>query len=514
MRRKHFTHKPSANQRKGKVVKQLSMRFKTLFNKVLNFAAQQAANAQALVLKGPNGVSERIPRRHQRKRICRESQLSTIPREEIAATAKRQSLHALLLGMGVISITLTGVATWLVLAPIEGAVIGHGEVQVVNKRKTVQHQEGGIIAAVHVREGQQVASGDKLIELIDKSVESQLAVLQTRLNAVRVKKARLQAEQQMKKTFTFADDINSRIEDSKLALVLSSEKQSFQAHRKILMTQLRLIDSQISDAESEIDGLTREIAQTRRAHALLKKEINNASQLMSQGFVTKNQVTRLKRSSADYKAQLENRRTQLTRAMKKIISFEIQKEEIRAHYVNAASETLATLESEEQSLQEQLTPLSDRLVRQSVRAPVAGKVLAMEPLHPGSVLASGGRILDIVPSEEILLVNARVALSDVDELYAGQQSEIRFTAFPTRKTPTVRGTVSHVSADRLIDKSNDQSFYEVEVAVDMTSLEQANLPQLHPGMPATVYTKTQKRTMLDYILDPLINFHEQAMRET
>lgn len=439
---------------------------------------------------------------------------SQLLKAEVLNHTNRQLWTALLLGFFIITLSLVGVAGWVTFAPIQGAIVADGEIQLQNKRTTVQHREGGIVAAVHVREGQQVDKGQVLLEVVDKQVESELAVINTRLDAVRVKKARYNAEIALQNTLAFPTNLVNRQGDSDLAAVMASERQSFVANRAMLMTQRRLIDSQIADAEAEVLGLKREMGQIRSASGILSAEIRNAQSLVSQGFMAKNALQQLRRSGAEYRADIENRQTLITRAKKKATSLGIQKEEATARYVTAASEGLAALESEEKSLQQQLLPLQDAMVRQRVVAGLSGTVLDMEALHSGSVLARGARLMDIVPSRDQLMVVARIATADVDEIHAGQISDIRFTAFPARSTLLVEGEVNHVSADRLIDERNGEPYFNAEISVDMESLAQAELPQLHPGMPATTYIKTRERTVLDYLLDPVMQFRERAMRES
>lgn len=435
-------------------------------------------------------------------------------REETIHQASRQLSSTVFLGFLVIVLSIAGIAAWASFAPIQGAIVANGEIQLQNKRTTVQHREGGIVASVHVREGQRVEKGEVLLEIVDKGVESELGVINTRLDAVRVKKARYLAEMKMQNTLAFPINLINRQGDPDLSAVMASERQSFAANRAMLMTQLRLIDSQIADADSEAQGLNREVGQIRSAAGLLGSEISNAKRLVSQGFLAKNALQQLRRTAAEYRADIENREMLITRAHKKGKSLAIQKEEARARYVNAASEGLAVLESEEKSLMQQLVPLKDAMVRQRVTASIAGTVLDMEPLHSGSVLARGDRLMDIVPERDQLMVVARIAVADIDEVHSQQVADIRFTAFPSRSTLLVKGTVNHVSADRLVDQRDQQPYFNAEVSVDMASLSEAGLPPLHPGMPATVFINTKERTLLDYLLHPVIQFHERAMRET
>ncbi len=460
----------------------------------------------------PEKLRRKIPNRESARPDARTG--SAASRDDATfAMAARQANRALWLGASVIVVTVAMLAAWVGVAPIEAAIVGAGHVEVVDHRTTVQHQEGGIVAAVHVREGERVRPGQVLIEIADKSAQAQLGVVQSALDSIRIRKARLTAERLRRRSVNFPPELRDS-HDPALAPMIATERESFNANRMMLDTQLRLVDSQKADARAEITGLKREIAQIESAYGLLKAEISNARRLVAQNYMTRNALSKLQRQAADYRAQLENRRTQISRARKKISSLGVQKQQIWSNYVNQASQALAELEKEERRLSEQRRPLEDTVVRQRIKARIAGTVLAMEPLHPGSVLPPGGRILDIVPDEDELVINARVAVGDIDEVHAGQRADIRFTAFPARKTPIVLGRVEHVSADRLFDERTRQSYYEVEVSVDKKSLTEARLPPLYPGMSATVFMKTHKRTMLDYMLNPIIIFHEKSMRET
>lgn len=433
------------------------------------------------------------------------------PESEALTCAVKQSRSALVSGFLVLFITLCGLSLWVAKAPIEGAIIGQGKIVVANKRSIVKHQEGGIVARVAVHEGQRVAAGQVLIEVVDISAMAQLEILETSLAAIRLRKSRLEAEQRLKKTVMFTHDIK---QNAAIAALLATEKQSFQAGRSMLDTQLQLIDSQIEDARAGIAGVEKERRQLSRSHQLLRTEIAAASLLVEKHYMARNTLTTLRREAADYRAQLQQRQTQLDQAIQKIRSLQIRQQEVRASYVNQASQALTDINREERQLIEQRIPMQDTIRRQNVVAGVAGTVLAMEPLHVGSVLAPAGRILDIVPDDEALIIKAKVSISDIDEIVAGQSTDIRLNAFSARRTPIILGTVDTVSADSLFDDKSGQNFYSISVLLDQESLDSAGIGPVHPGMPATVYIKTSKRTVLDYLLNPVIIFHEQAMRET
>lgn len=424
----------------------------------------------------------------------------------------KQTSNAITFGILIIILAMAGCSTWMSVAPLEGAIIGVGEVTNLDRRTTIQHQEGGIVSEVLVREGDAVRSGTPLVELIDKSLDADLAMVNSDLDKILIRKARYEAERDLRETLDLPAALD--ITNPQVTNIVRTEEQGFSSSRKLYEAQQQLVVAQQSDLTAESTGLKREVTQLEKAYSLLEAEITNAESLVQQNYLSRNALLSLQRESADYLAQLESKRTRINRARKQIASLNLQKQEIRAAYIDRANQQLSELKNDERIVREKLSPLEDAVRRQIVTASISGRILAMESLHPGSVLPAGGRILDIVPDEDELVVNARISVADIDEVYPGQNADIRFSAFPARRTPVVLGNVKTVSADRLIDQNTGQSYFSTEIRVKRDSLEASQLPPLRPGMKATVFLKTQKRTALDYLLSPIITFNEKAMRES
>lgn len=429
-----------------------------------------------------------------------------------ATDPAKQTQMAILFGTAVIISSIASCTAWVSYAPLDAAIIGAGEVANIDRRTTVQHQEGGIVAGVLVREGDSVEKGAALIELVDKSLEADLAMVNSDLDKILIRKARYEAERNLQSKVTFPAILD--LSDAQVANIVRTEEQGFISSRNLYNAQLDLVVSQQADLKAEIAGLKREITQLETAYNLLDAEIVNAQSLVQQNYLSRNALLSLQRESANYLAQLESKRTRINRAHQQIASLNLQKQEVRTAYIDRANQQLSELKNDERIIREKLAPLEDAVNRQVVTAGVAGRILAMESLHPGSVLSPGGRILDIVPDEDELIVSARINVADIDEVYPGQDADIRFNAFPARTTPVIVGSVRTVSADRLVDETNGQFYFSTEVRVKRESLESSQLPPLHPGMSATVFLKTQQRTMLDYFLSPIITFNEKSLRES
>lgn len=423
----------------------------------------------------------------------------------------KQSRRAIQIGIIVILTSIASCSAWITYAPLEGAVVGLGEVANLDHRTTIQHQEGGIISDVFVREGDSVQVGDPLVSLVDKSLEAQLGIVNSDLDKILIRKARYETERDLGDKIHFPAVLNP--DDPQVENIIRTEEQGFQSSKALYQAQLDLIASQQSDLKAEIAGLNREVIQINSAYELLNAEIANAQSLVQQNYLSRNALLSLQRESANYLAQLESKRTRINRAHKQIASLDLQKQEVKAGYIDNANQQLSELKNDERVVREKITPLKDSINRQYVTASVSGEILAMESLHRGSVLPAGGRILDIVPDEDDLIIKTRISISDIDEVYSGQDVDIRFNALPARKTPLVAGTVRNISADRLVEEHTGQPYFRADVSVTNAALEHAGIG-LHPGESATVFLKTQQRTMLDYFLSPIITFNEKTFRES
>ena len=416
-------------------------------------------------------------------------------------------------GIGAIAVFVLAVAGWSALAPVSGAVIAPGSVKVDMYRRTVQHQEGGIVGEILVRDGSRVKAGDPLIVLKDVKVDAATDMVRTQLDAENAKAARLHAEQTWLDKVAYPEDLRRRADDPRIAEILQRETSIFEARREAYDTQVKLIRAQIRDTEAEIRARQGQIKADRAAVAFQREELESNRKLQKGGFISQTRMLALKRSVADVEARLGEHQAELSAARSKASELKLKAENLRSTLMQEAANEMRNSTAQISDLRERVRPLQDATTRQRITAPIAGKVVALNFTTIGAVIGPREPILDIVPDDIELLVEARVRPEDINYVSVGAAADVRLTSFRRRITPVVEGSVMYVSADRIEDKAERTAYYVAHVRVTPEALQKAGDLTLQSGMPAEVYIKTAARTALVYVLDPILGFLQRSMRE-
>jgi len=417
-------------------------------------------------------------------------------------------------GAAVIALTFCGFVAWGALAPLSGAVIGSGMVKVDSNRKTIQHLEGGIVKEIRVKDGDRVTQGQTLILLQDATVNASLGILGMQLYAEIAKAARVRAERDDRDMIDFPHELTARGANPKIAEILHSERHLFEVRRKALNDQVRSLREQIDEARREVAGVTDQIESEAHALEFLREELAANEGLYNDKFISKARILTLKREYAQTEALRSEHVADIAKAKQKVSELELRILNLRASRVQTAADDLEATTRKMLDLQDRIKPSQDAMQRQSVVAPVAGEVVNLRVHTAGGVVGPREPLLDIVPSDKLLIIEAHIGLDDIDEVRTGMTADIRLTPYKQRTTPLFRGTVTYISADRLVDETSHAPYYEAHVAVDPASLKSAPEVQLYPGMPAEVFIRTHDRTALQYLLEPITNTLRRAARES
>lgn len=414
--------------------------------------------------------------------------------------------------MGIL-LLIGGIGAWVWLAPISGAVIGPAVVRVDMNRKTVQHQEGGLVSEILVRNGTKVKAGETLLVLKDVRVDAGNEAVRTQLDAELAKAARLSAEITNSK-IVFPNELLERQLDPRVAELLKHESALFRVRREALSNQIILLQSQAREARDEIKARGGQMKADDEAIKLQREELSANASLADKGFVSKTRLLTLQREVAQYESRRAEGAAELARAQQKVSDLELRAETLRSSFAQDASNELRQSTAAIFELRERLRPAQDAEKRQRIVAPIAGEVVDLKITTIGAVIAPREPILDIVPENADLLVEARVRPEDVTFVHMDAHADVRLTAFRRRLTPTVNGTVTYISADRLLDKDNNNlPYYAVQVRVSPEALKQAGDLHLQAGMPAEVYIQTTARNALEYLVDPVLGFLQRSLRE-
>jgi HlyD family type I secretion membrane fusion protein len=408
-------------------------------------------------------------------------------------------------GLLVIAGAVVAFVVWAFYAPLSGAVIAPGFVKVDLNRKVVQHQEGGIVRAIRVRDGDRVSQGQELVLLDDVRIDAQLDLLRTQLDAERAKVARLEAERTLAPKPVFPKDLLKQE-------FLTREEALFRARREALDSQIAVLRKQIRETVEEANALAEQIAAEERALKLQKDELAANERLLEQGYVQKTRLLTLQRAVAEYEARHSERRAELSKSRQRASELEFRILAMRNTYVQTATDELKESTAKTFDLEDRIRPSRDASERQKIAAPIAGEVVGLRVFTAGSVIGPREVLMEIVPHEKRLIVEARIRPEDINHVRPGSEADIRLTAYQSRTTPLVPGSVTYVSGDRLVDQQSGAPYYIVHIDVPERALGAANL-RLQAGMPAEVFIRTDTRTALDYLLAPVTSYLRRAMRE-
>ncbi|MDZ4692489.1 HlyD family efflux transporter periplasmic adaptor subunit [Terricaulis sp.] len=390
-------------------------------------------------------------------------------------------------GLIILAIFFFGFGGWAAFAPLDAAVVAPGVVVVSGNRQTVQHRDGGIVSALHVREGDQVERGQVLIELGSPELVAQQQALLSQVVDLQMQRARLTAERSGAGRLTRPPEWAA----------LSPEDRAV-ADAAFARHQREVGRGNWSPFDARIAGYRGEIAALGRQEALLQEELAGMRELAAEQLVPLTRVRALERGLAE----MQGRRAELSAMI--------------ASTQQERHQDSRTVDARLAELMPQLAGARERLELTRLRAPADGVVVGLVAHTVGGVISPGERIMDIVPEGQELIVEAQVRPEDADDLAPGQRTEVRITSFGGRNLPIVYGEVRQVSADRFTDEASGGAFFRAQVAVSREEQERlaaASGRPLRAGLSAQVIIPTRERTALQYLLEPLNQTLWRSLRE-
>ncbi len=417
------------------------------------------------------------------------------------------------IGLLILLLAFGGFGGWSLWAELAVAVVAPGSVSVESFKKTIQHYEGGIVSELPVSDGDHVEAGDPLIVLDKTQAQSQLSIAKSQYLINRAAEVRLLAEQAGKGTLGFPAEL-VEADTPRVQEVVGVQRALFAARRQAQQGTLEGLDEQIEQMRGQIDGLEQQIGINQQRISSLKEEAADFRSLFKEGLGDNQRLRELERQILEYQGQNAQHRSEIARLKSRISENKVQKQVKRQEYQKEIGEQLRQAQSQIADAEERVTALSDQVKRTTITSPVSGTVVGMKVHTIGAVVRSGDPIMNVVPSNDGFVVEARVPDRDIDNIYKGQEAEIRFSAFNQRLTNVIQGEVANVSADTFEDEATGAKYYKARVRVtkegrkDMTD----NM-QLLAGMPAEVLIKTGERTFASYIAKPIIDMLSRAMRE-
>lgn len=415
-------------------------------------------------------------------------------------------------GFGVIALFAGTFYVWASAAPLEGAVVAPGVVNVDTNVRTVQHLEGGIIDQILVREGQQVATGETLIRLQNTVPASNLNEVQAQYFEARATEARLLAEQAEAGEISFPDELTQKIGDSAAQAAMAGQDSIFDSRRTLLQDRLTIFGRAVAGLEAEIDGLTGQVEASENRLALLDEEIAAVRALYDRNLTDKPRMLQLQRDRAELQGEIASYRAAIGTARQRIEENALRRSELLNSRATEIVEQLRDTRARAYELGQRLAAASDVMGRTEIRSPVDGVVTGLQVHTVGGVIAAGQPLMDIVPVSDTLVVQATIDPLDIDQVSQGQAAQVWLSALNRRSQRPIEGVVRTLSADRLIDPQSGAAYYAARIELDRAEVEKGAVP-MQPGMSAEVMIHTGARTTLDYLLSPITRFISRSMRE-
>lgn len=403
------------------------------------------------------------------------------------------------------------VGGWGASSQLESAVIAQGLVVVERNVKKVQHREGGIVAAILVREGERVAAGQTLIKLDDTQTRAELGIVQSQIVELTGRKTRLLAERDGLGALAFPPEFAGWGEEGRA--VIAGETRLFQETRRTRDKQKEQIGLRKLQLGDEVKGMSLQRDARKTELSFISKELEQVRSLQLKQLTPISRVYAMEREAARLTGELGNIVAQIARAHGQINELDLQLLTIDQNARTEAQRELRTVEARISELLERRAAAIDRLARVELKAPRSGIVHELAVHTVGGVLSSAEPAMLIVPEDEQLTIEARIAPHDRDQVAIGQKARLRFSAFNQRTTPEFMGSIVLVAADITKDPKTGQAYYSARVELVAADKSKVGALKIVPGMPVEAFISTGERTALSYLMKPLTDQFARAFKE-
>ncbi|MDZ4321605.1 MAG: HlyD family type I secretion periplasmic adaptor subunit [Phenylobacterium sp.] len=428
-------------------------------------------------------------------------------------TLDKRMWRPILIGCVVVGVFVFGMLIWAGFAQISSATSAPAEVRVEASRKTLRHREGGVVSEILVREGQRVAAGAPLLRFDSVQAAAAVDVLQSQHDAILAQSARFSAESVGARTLVLPPELTDRMADPRVAGLIRDQQLLFNSRLQFFVSQEGVLGQRIDQLATQMVGVQAQLDAIDEQLALTREELAGYQTLYEKGYAPKTLILRYERSLSE----LGGRRGALTSELNRLRQAQgearLQLTTLRNQRISEAAEGLRQMQNQLSDVGPRLTAAQQVLDRTTVVSPVDGYVLNLTQFTVGGVVTPGELLMDVVPADAPLIVHARIAPQDIDSVTVGQEARVEITAFAQRAKP-LDATVTSVSADRLVDAQTGATYFLAELRIDPADL--AKLPEgasLSPGMPGRAMIVTGRRSILDYMISPLTDTFDGALRE-
>jgi len=419
------------------------------------------------------------------------------------------------IGWLIVLLGVVGFLVWASFAPLDKGVPMSGTVAAESNRKAVQHQAGGTIQEILVKDGDVVKAGQVLVRMNAVNAQAGLDMTEAQYLSARATEARLVAERDGLKSIRFPEELTKRGSDPKVAEMMTLQTQLLASRRASLQNELGGVDENIAGLKVQIQGLQESRDSKKAQVAILKEQLEGMRDLAREGYVARNRLLDLERTYAQLQGAISEDIGNIGRAQRQVMELTLRKAQRTQDYQKEVRTTLAEAQKEAEAQGARRSTQLLELANVDVKAPVSGTVVGLAVFTNGGVVPAGFKMMDIVPSGDPLIVDGQLPVNLVDKVHEGLPTELIFSAFNANRTPHIPGVVETVSADRAVDERTGAAFYRVRVKVSPKGEKMIaqHKMDIRPGMPVELFVKTGERTMMSYLLKPVFDRAHSSMSE-
>lgn len=417
------------------------------------------------------------------------------------------------MGWWIVIVGLGGFLLWASLAPLDKGVPLSGTVAVASNKKAIQHESGGTVEAILVKEGDIVNAGDVLVRMNNIQAQADAETVRVQYIVARTTQARLVAERDGKNGADIPQEFAEATSDPRVLESLLLQNQISSSRQAAIRSELSAIGENIAGLISQLQGLEASLISKREQKALVIQQLSGMRDLATEGYMATNRVLELEQNLARIDAEISADLGNIGRAKRQVAELNMQKIQRNEEYQKEVRTQLSEAQKQADALENQLKGLDRSVQNIDIKAPVAGTVIGLNVFAKGAVVAPGFKLMDIVPKEDGLVIEGKLPVHLVDKVYPDLPVNLMFTAFNQNKTPHIPGMVINVSADRFVEEQTGEPYYKVVAKVAPDGMKMIYNLKIRPGMPVEMFIKTGERTMMNYLFKPILDHLKLSMTE-
>jgi HlyD family type I secretion membrane fusion protein len=418
-----------------------------------------------------------------------------------------------LLGYASLLAFVAGFGYWAATVPLAGAAISPGVIAAAGQNLKVQHLEGGTAIEVHVKEGDRVKLGQTLVTLDPTVPRAQLDRLVKFEVTQKARALRLIAERDGAGAFVVPQDLMQKARQSGVASMIMEQQGEFDARLNRHKNELAILSERVAQLTEGVTGLEARREASDKQLKIVNEETVRKLKLLDKGLTARDQYTQLLRSQADLLGQVSAAEAQIASTRNQMNEAREQISRAKSQRVEDAIRELSDVQSKISDNEEQIKAARVVQERTVIKSPADGIIVSLKVNSPGIVIRPGETVYEMLPTSSDLVVDAMVDPRNIDSLRLGQNARLRFVALNSTTTPEVPGTVTYISADRLVDPATNKPFYQARLRITQELPDEISPEQIYPGMPVETYFSTGERTFFEYLVKPITDSFSRSFRE-